>query len=387
MELTNAQVTELLSELSKTEAGFNKILQKSFEALMKAERSEHLSGVDTDKGNGYRQTRVFGSGKMLELRVPRTRQGNFYPYLLSVLRDQDEESRRLAVSLYRSGLTTEQVGDIFEEVYGRHYSKASVSNMFEQARQEVKEWLERPLEGYYPIVFVDATFVSTNRDGEVSKEAYYTLLGVRADKTREVLAIVNFPSESSTGWGEVFRGVKERGVKKVDLVVSDDLRGIDDAIAKEFTKAKIQGCTVHLTRTIGSKVKAGDKKEVAEDLSEVFLTEEKGDSPRKGWERFEAFCGKWAKRYPIIGKMAKDNHYQKFFTYLGYHRKIRRYIHTTNWIERLNRDYKRVLRMRGAMPNPDSVIFLMGQVAIHKKAYLHKVPLIDRDESFGWETN
>jgi putative transposase len=128
-----------------------------------------------DKGNGFRQVKAYGRGKMLELRVPRTREGNFYPVLMSVLRDQEEECRKIAFELYGAGPTTAQVGGLFEKLYGRHYSKSSVSRMFDYAREEVMGWLLlRPLDAYYPIVYIDALFWSTRRDGAVSKEAYST---------------------------------------------------------------------------------------------------------------------------------------------------------------------------------------------------------------------
>lgn len=95
---------------------------------------------------------------MIELRVPRTRSRNFYPVTLSLLKNQEQEARAISFSLYKNGLTTEQVGKIFEELYGKHYSSSQVSRMFDIARQEVREWLRRPVEKYYPIVYIDATF-------------------------------------------------------------------------------------------------------------------------------------------------------------------------------------------------------------------------------------
>jgi transposase-like protein len=184
MHLSNIQITELLAELANQKDGFNEVLRISFEALMKAERQEHLSGNSDDKCNGFRQVKAYGRGKMLALRVPRTRDGNFYPLLMSVLPDREEECRKIAFELYGAELTTAQVGGLFDKLYGRHYSKSSVSRMLDFAREEVMGWLLRPRETYYPIVYVDALFGV--RDGAVSKEAYYTILVVKRDRTREV---------------------------------------------------------------------------------------------------------------------------------------------------------------------------------------------------------
>ena len=160
-------------------------------------------------------------GKVFELRVPRSRNSNFYPMFLGVLKDQEEEAQKLVSSLYCSGLTTEQVGKIYEQFYGKHYSKSQVSRLLNTAREDVNTWLRRKLETRYPILYIDATYVLTRRDECVSNEAYYTVLGVKEDRTREVLTVVNFPTESATNWTEVFEDLKERGVAVVNLLVCD----------------------------------------------------------------------------------------------------------------------------------------------------------------------
>lgn len=385
MQLSKTQITALLTEVASQEDGFNEILRMSFEALMKAERQEHLLRSTEDKGNGFRQVRAYGRGKMLELRVPRTRDGNFYPVLMSVLRDQEEECRKIAFELYGAGLTTAQVGGLFEKLYGRHYSKSSVSRMFDYAREEVMGWLLRPLDEYFPIVYIDALFWSTKRDGGVSKEAYYTILGVRSDRTREVLAIVNFPTESAAGWEEVLRDLQKRGVKRLGLVVADGLSGLETAAARVFPGAPFQKCVIHLERNVLSRIKPADKKAVGEDLREVFVTDKKDDSPDKGWKRWEDFVGAWKKRYPSLKNYLDKPNYFAHFTYLNYHHKTRSMIYSTNWIERLNRDYKRTLRMRGVMPDSDSVIFLLGKVSMTRTAYDRKVPKLDYEQKrFDW---
>lgn len=388
MQLSKTQITALLTEVASQEDGFNEVIRMSFEALMKAERQEYLLQTAEDKGNGFRQVRAYGRGKMLELRVPRTREGNFYPILMSVLRDQEEECRKIAFELYGAGLTTAQVGGLFEKLYGRHYSKSSVSRMFDYAREEVLGWLMRPLEEYYPIVYIDALFWSTRRDGSVSKEAYYTILGVKSDRRREVLAIVNFPTESAGGWAEALGCLRKRGVKRLGLVVADGLSGLETATARVFPGAPFQKCVVHLERNVLSRIKPADKKAVGEDLREVFVTDKKDDSPDKGWKRWEDFVDTWKKRYPSLKNYLDKSNYSAHFTYLNYHHKTRSMIYSTNWIERLNRDYKRTLRMRGVMPDSDSLIFLLGKVSMTRTAYDRRVPKLDYEQKrFIWIEN
>lgn len=157
-----------------------------------------------------------------------------------MLKDQEEEAQKLVSSLYCSGLTTEQVGKIYEQFYGKHYSKSQVSRLLNTAREDVNLWLERGLDSRYPIVYIDATYVLTHRDDTVSNEAYYTVLGVKEDRTREVLTVVNFPTESATNWKDVFENLKERGVTVIDLLVCDGLPGIENVLADTFPKADLQ---------------------------------------------------------------------------------------------------------------------------------------------------
>jgi putative transposase len=384
LEFNRTQITEILKTEAEKSNGLNSIMQMVLEALMKAERTEHNLN-NHDVSNGFRSRKVFGHGKILELSVPRSRYNSFYPKLLTILKDQEEECKQLAFSLYGSGLTGEEVGKIFEELYGRHYDKSSVSRMMAFAREEVQAWLERPLEPYYPLVFIDATYIPTRRGDEVSKEAYYTVLAVRPDRTREVLAIVNQPTESATGWKEVFRDLKKRGVQEFGLVVADDLRGLGNALSSEFSGTHLQLCTLHLQRNIHKKVKRKDRFQISQDLKAIFRTSDSSYDASQGWEAWLDFCDRWSKKYPSFRKLKDEEGYRNYFTYLNYHVEVQSMIYTTNWIERLNRDYKRVTKMRGAL-TPDAAILLLGRVAMTKEAYNRKVPKLDyEDEKFKWE--
>ncbi len=164
---------------------------------MKSERKAH-NLLEKDDSNGYRTRKVLGDKQQIELRVPRTRERSFYPVIWGLLKNQEHEALTLSFHLYKSGLTTEQIGQTFEEIDGKHYSTSQVSQMFDDARGEIKEWMNRLLDAYYPIVYIDATFISTRRIDSMSKEAYYTLLGVKSDETREVLGVYNFPTEGAS---------------------------------------------------------------------------------------------------------------------------------------------------------------------------------------------
>lgn len=207
----------------------------------------------------------------------------------------------------------------------------------------------------------------------------------KPDRTRDVLAIVNFPNESSSAWAMVFEEIKQRGVKKIDLVISDALSGIEDAAASRFSRINHQLCVIRLKRNVLNRVKYIDKQEISEALKDVFRTEDSSDSPAKAWQRWFKFIEKNNKKYPFLNKM-KTERYKLYFTYIKYDYRIRSMLYSTNWIERLNRYYKRTTRMRGSLPNPEVTILLLGYVAINTTGYF-SINICNYEKSFNWEDN
>ncbi len=383
MEFTKEQLSELICKHSERENGIQDLMEIMLESLMVSERREYLheEGLPGNKGNGYRPGRTYGHGRTLSFRIPRDRYGNFHPRILAILREQEEECERLACTLYTKGLTQEQVGDVFADIYGEHYSKASISRMLDYLRKDVSDWLERSLEAYYPVVFIDCVHIKIHRKRSVDTEAFYVVLAVKEDKTREVLGIFNKPTESATGWGEMLNDLYERGVEKIGLICADGIKGLEDVISEVFTGTKLQRCTTHLKRNILSDVRNGDKGEVADDLRQVFRTGDRNYTVEDAWKEWQGFCSKWGRYYRKIKARGEDPAYKGYFTYLNYDHRVQSMIYTTNWIERLQKDFRRVTRMRGAMPNEESVLLLMGKTAMDKKSYQRQVPRIDLDKT------
>lgn len=146
MEFTKEQLSELISKHSEKENGLQDLMEMMLERLMLSERKEYLNkeGLRGNKCNGFRPGRTYGHGRTLNFRIPRDRYGNFHPCILAILREQEDECERLAGSLYSKGLTQGQVAEVFNDVYGEHYSKASISRMVEYLRKDVSEWLGLP---------------------------------------------------------------------------------------------------------------------------------------------------------------------------------------------------------------------------------------------------
>lgn len=381
MDLTKLQLSELMCKHAAKGNGLHDLMEIMLESMMVAERSEFLAENPGNKGNGYRPGSTYGQGRKLEFRIPRDRYGNFHPQILAILRDQEEECDRLAGVLYTKGLTQEQVSDVFDQIYGQHYSKSSISRMVECVRTQVNEWLERGLEEYYPVVFVDCVHIKIHRRRSVATEAFYVALAVTEEGTREVLGIFNMPQESATGWGDIFDTLKGRGVQRVGLMVADGIKGLDTVIGEKFPGTPLQRCVTHLKRNMFAKVRHGDKAAMAADLRDIFRTGQRDYTVEMAWTKWQDLCDRWGKDYRAIKLLRNNPDCKAYLTYLNYAPEIQAMIYTTNWIERLNRDFRRVTRMRTAMPSEESVLTLMGSVAMDHKAFDRALPNITVDKT------
>lgn len=308
MELTREQISEFILKATSSSDGFNQLVEIMLNSLMQHERRIFLDET-ADSCNGFRPRRFCHGHYEFNLKVPRTRQGSFYPVLLAV--------------------------------------------------------------------FIDATFIPTRREDSVRREAYYTFLGLLPDGRREVLGIVNHPTEGAINWKQELLALQERGIRQIDLIVSDALAGIENAVAESFPMAKHQLCVTHLKRNMAALVPHKKRGVLLEELKEIFPMEQKGKSVMQQYQLFCNFVEKWSKIYPGFSKFKHERNIAHF-TYLQFPPQVQRMIYTTNWIERLNRDYKRVLKMRGAMPSPQAVLFLLGEVARSKTetTYSKKLPYI-----------
>ncbi len=365
MELTQLQISEIISNYTSSSEGFVTLQSLIMNSLMYHERELFVSENAHEQCNGFCCRRWYSYGFEFSLRIPRSRSGNFYPILLGLIRSESEERAKLFNLLYTKGLTKEQIGEISNCIYGRSYSKQQVSHLAGSCREDVERWLCRSLSSHYLAVYIDATFISTRRDRQVSKEAYYTILGVLEDGSREVLTVVNHPTEEALCWKDELEALKQRGVEQIDLVVSDALQGIENAVCAAFPGAAHQFCVAHVKRQILSGASHKDKPLMAQQLSEVFQLENNEMNSLQGYEQFITFVEKWERKYPALRKYKAERN-SAYFTYMDFPTQVERCIYTTNWTERLNRKYRKTIQMRTFMPSEKSVIFLLAAVAMEE---------------------
>ena len=199
--------------------------------------------------------------------------------------------------------------------------------------------------------------------------------GLLPDGSLEVLTVVNYPTEGAIAWEMELEALKERGVEQIDLIVSDALRGIENAVCSAFPTTLHQLCVVHFERKVLNTVSTKDKAEVGEELKALFPVEHTDMTPLAAYENLRTFARRWGKKYPSLARLERERN-AAYFTYLRFPENVRRMIYSTNWVERLNRCYKRTLLMRGAMPSPASVVYLLGSVAKEKTegTYARRLP-------------
>ncbi len=299
MELTKKQTEEVISKFLSKENGLNEVLQMLLNAMMYSERKAFLSDERGNKANGYRLGKVFGHGAQIELRIPRDRLSAFTPTILALFRDQEQYLKEVSFQLYSKGLTTRDISEVMETIYGTHYSKTKISNISQSFYEQMESWRNRPLEEHYLALYIDGLSVKLKRSGKYQNECFYIILGLKEDFTREVIAIVNFPSESAQGWSEVFHTLKTRGMQSVGIIISDGLTGLDNAIARHFKGTAHQKCTVHLQRSLQAFVAKKDKEELAEDIRQVLNPDDKNHTKEKAYQALCEVAEKWKPKYNI----------------------------------------------------------------------------------------
>jgi transposase-like protein len=377
IKLSKKQLSEAIQSQLLEKNGLNEIFKMTLEGLMLLERKEKICENPLNKGNGYRKVNSMGFGKGFRLSVPRDRLGVFRPYVLDLIKEDEERVREACFELYSKGLTTKDVGIIIERLYGKSYTESSISNITKGFYKQMEAWRKRPLEENWGVIYIDCIFSKVRRD-TVESEAFYVLLGLKEDYTREVIGIYNFPTESASNWTEVIKDIQDRGVKKVNLFVSDGLTGIEDALKKAFPRTPLQTCTFHYMKNLSKHIRPKDKEAFCEDLKKVFNPNRSDDTREKARERLIEVAEKWQQHYPKPAEKMKEDAQNKqhiLFEYMNYDYRIRSMIYTTNWIERLNRAFRKTLRVRGSLPSVESALVLISKTAMdmNEEVYRYKI--------------
>jgi putative transposase len=346
------------------EGGFLPEMVKAvLERGLQTELSDHLGYEKGDPaGRGSPNSRNGSTAKTLltevgpvEVGTPRDRVGSFEPRLVP------KGSRRLGgldemiISLYAGGMTIAEVQLHLARTLGTELSRETISNVTDAVLEEVKAWQTRPLEELYPIVYLDALVVKVRDGHQVRNRAAHIAVGVDLDGIKHVLGIWVQASEGAKFWAAVCAELRNRGVRDVLIVCCDGLTGFPDAIEATWPRATVQTCVVHLIRAAMRFVSYADRKRVAAALRPIYTapTADAADSELLAFGESEL-----GKRYPAT-VAAWHNAWERFIPFLEFPPEIRKIIYTTNAIESLNYQLRKIIKNRGHFPNDDAVIKLL----------------------------
>ena len=311
-----------IENLYKTQEEFDitEFSLKTIEILMQLERAQYLSELKTtgnkDIGNGtYPRNFSCLSDKSLLINVPRTRTGAFSPVALVLLDKSKETINRLALGLYKKGLSTRDISSILEEFYGENISHSKISQLAEEFHALRKAWESEKLDKKFRLIYCDAQYQSLRRGDSYSKEAVHLIYGLDDNNYRKLLHISVNPTESSNSWAAALTDIKNRGLEQVELVIADGVKGLEDKIEAIFPGAKLQKCVTHKKRNILLKTRPKEKKEMATDLKELFNNFGKDDTKEKAKEKVKEFIQKWETKYSNIKNHFAEDELDYYFTY------------------------------------------------------------------------
>lgn len=352
--------TELMSALLKNESldeVFRSHLETAMNELLKIELTEFLGyeksstlGYNTGNSrNGFYERDLDTSYGKLHIRVPRDRNGRFEQKLIPDYARRTDDLETTIITLYRKGITTREIADLIEKIYGHHYSPATMSNISKTVADQVKTFHSRSLSEKYVVIFMDATYLNIRRDS-VAKEPLHVLIGITPDGTREVLDYALYPTESAENYEEMMASIKGRGVKQVLMFASDGLQGMHDAVKRQFPNADHQQCWVHISRTVARNIRNKDRKEILGDLKSVYRADSEADAK----EALQAFLEKHGKQYPKL-KGIFNRASESLFKFYRFPEAIRKGIYTTNIIERSNKGLKHKSKIKEQFPNEDAL--------------------------------
>ncbi len=333
------------------------LLSGTIQEMMEAEMDDHLGyekyerSTEPNYRNGTKPKRVRSKYGEFEVDVPQDRQSSFNPKVLPKRQKDISSIDDKIIAMYAKGMTTRQISETIEDIYGFEVSEGMVSDITDKLLPKIEEWQNRPLSAVYPIVFIDAVHFSVRDDGIIRKLAAYVVLGINDEGKKEILTIVIGENESSKYWLSVLNSLKNRGVQDILILCSDGLTGIKDAIATAFPKTEQQRCIVHMVRNTLKYVANKDMKAFAKDLKTIYTAADENTA----LERLDSVTEKWSDQYPHAMNRWHEN-WDAVSPIFKFSKDVRTAFYTTNAIESLNSSFRRLNRQRSVFPSSQALL-------------------------------
>jgi len=343
-------------DLNGKEGILTPLIKQLTEAALKAELEHHLEQTEEPnrKNGSTKKTIKTGNGNF-ELDTPRDRAGTFEPQLIKKNQTQlTPELDRKILSLFSHGTSYRDIQKHVEDMYGIEVSTGTISAVTDQLLIELKEWQERPLESHYPIVWMDAIHYKVKEEGRYISKAVYTLLALNLSGKKEILGIYLSENEGANHWLTVLTELQNRGVVDILIASIDGLTGFPEAIASIFPKTETQLCIIHQIRNSLKYVASKHQKAFMADLKLVY----KASSKAIAETALDKLDEKWGDTYPIVIQSWRRK-WDNLSAYFKYPEPIRRIIYTTNAVEAIHRQFRKLTKTKGAFPNENSLLKLL----------------------------
>ena len=335
------------------------LVKELVEAALEAEIESHIADEvlkgKRNRRNGYNRKTVKSSSGEFELATPRDREGSFEPQIVkkhqTTISDEIEEK---ILSMYALGMSYRDISKHIEEIYQISISTATINTITDKIISKVKEWQARPLERVYPFIFLDAIHYKIKDNGKYVNKAVYTILGINIQGKKEILGLYLSESEGANFWLQVLSDLNNRGVKDILIASVDGLKGFPEAINSIYPNTEVQLCVIHQIRNSLKYVASKNQKEFMKDLKKVYQAVSKEQAETE-LDRLEE---KWGDKYPIVIKSWR-NKWDNLSHYFKYPEPIRKVIYTTNIIESVHRQFRKLTKTKGAFPNENSLLKLL----------------------------
>ena len=333
------------------------LLGGTIQSMLESEMDEHLGYSSYERSdnensrNGKKTKKLRSHSGEFEIEVPQDRDSSFEPVLVPKRTKDISEIENKIIRMYARGMTTRQISEQIQDIYGFDVSESLVSSVTNKLLPEIEDWQQRPLSHVYPIVFIDAVHFSVRENNIIKKLAAYVILGINHEGKKEVLTISIGENESSKYWLSLLNELKDREVKDILVLCADGLTGIQEAISTAFPNTEYQRCIVHQVRNTLKYVSHKDKKEFACDLKTIYHS----SNERKGYERMQEITQKWNKKYPNSMKSWEVN-WDSIAVMFKFSKEVRKVLYTTNAIESLNSTYRRLNSQRSVFPNDTALL-------------------------------
>ena len=333
------------------------LLGGTIKQMMETEMDEHLGYSKSERSdsenarNGYKTKSVNSSYGSFQIDVPQDRQSSFQPQVVKKRQKDISAIDEKIISMYAKGMTTRQISETLEDIYGFEASEGFISDVTDKILPQIEEWQSRPLSSIYPIIFIDAIHFSVRHDNMITKLAAYVVMGINEDGRKEVLTIEVGENESSKYWLGVLNSLKNRGVRDILILCSDGLTGLKEAISAAFPKTEHQRCIVHMVRNTLKYVANKDMKNFAKDLRTIYTAPDE----KAAVKRLEEVDKKWTPHYPAALKRWADN-WDVITPIFKFSTDVRTAFYTTNAIESLNSSYRRLNSQRSVFPSQQALL-------------------------------